>query len=131
MSNSHRFYTSRPGRGGIEYPIDLNPNHVNSDYWKDRLYNAMQIITKNPNMEKVWDSEIVPVRASVMLHALLAEKIVSGDLSKVARFMDAPDWQARAEDDAADIGTHTIISGGEVVEFGSKQWYNGIAPIEY
>lgn len=81
MSNSHRFYgTSRVGKGGIEYPIDMNPNHENSDYWIKRLYNAMTIILANPKMESVWDSELVPDKASYMVHALLAEKIACGKI---------------------------------------------------
>ena len=36
-----------------------------------------------------------------------------------------------SEAQASDLGTHTIVSGGEVAEFGSPRWYNGIAPIEF
>ena len=30
-----------------------------------------------------------------------------------------------------DLGTNFTIEGREVAEFGSPQWYNGIAPIEF
>jgi len=36
-----------------------------------------------------------------------------------------------SELEALDLGTNFTISGGEVVEFGSPQWFNGIAPIEF
>lgn len=58
-----------------------NPNHPNSLYWIKRLDTAMDVILDNPEMEKFWNSPVIPDTAHVMVHALLAEKIVSGEIT--------------------------------------------------
>jgi hypothetical protein len=58
-------------------------NIPNSDYWKTRLDNAMEVITSRPELEEVWDSDLVPDHTDYMTHALLAEKIVSGELQPI------------------------------------------------
>jgi hypothetical protein len=77
---SHHHKTSHM-RGGFDMPLDMNPNHRNSNYWIARRNAAMRIILAHPEMEAIWDSEIVPMIAPVMVHALLAEKIVSGEIT--------------------------------------------------
>lgn len=63
--------------GVTKYALESDSNSM---HWYQRLNDAMTIIVQNPEMLSVWDSEIIPDRAYVMVHALLAEKIVSGEL---------------------------------------------------
>jgi hypothetical protein len=85
---NHHHKTSHM-RFGFDLPMDMNPNHRNSDYWVARRTAAMKIILANPDMEAIWDSEIVPMIATVMIHALLAEKIVSGEITQTDAGIEA------------------------------------------
>jgi hypothetical protein len=123
---NHHHKTSHM-RFGFDLPMDMNPNHRNSDYWVARRTAAMQIILAHPEMEAIWDSEIVPMIAPVMVHALLAEKIVSGEITldaNIEAHTSAVYGQAGEE-----LGTHWIISGGEgldLSEGSTPTWWNSI-----
>lgn len=62
-----------------EYTKGDDANHL---YWRNRLTRAMEIILAHPEMEAVWDSDLVPDHTTYKAHALLAEQIVRGELTQ-------------------------------------------------
>lgn len=55
-------------------------SNPNGEYWKTRLQRAFDKIVENPEWADVWDSDLVPQHTTYQDHALLAEKIISGEL---------------------------------------------------
>jgi hypothetical protein len=56
-------------------------SNPNGEYWKARLQRAFDQIVTNPSLADVWESDLVPAHTTYQEHAILAEKIVSGELT--------------------------------------------------
>ncbi len=73
-------------------------------------------------------------------YRIFNQKQADGTYPPLSKFFDDAVAKAdagKAEIDAEplglpeELGTHTHISGGEVIEFGSPQWFNNIKPLEF
>jgi hypothetical protein len=114
-------------RGSIDIPDTTGPNSLE---WRKRRDDALSIIIRNPAMEAIWDSDIVPDNATYMVHALLAEKIVAGEITN-----DDADLlrAARRVSPEAVLTTGDLarLHYGEPLEFGSKEWFDNQEEISF
>jgi hypothetical protein len=63
-----------------EVELVQEQSNPNSSYWQGRLAQAFKKIVADEHLADIWDSVLVPEKATFRAHALLAEQIVRGEL---------------------------------------------------
>ena len=74
MSTSSRAWF---GKVSVPYRADPEPN---DQYWQDKLNEAKDKIAADPALVAVWESDIVPAKATYRDHFELAKKIINGEI---------------------------------------------------
>ncbi|SRR5258706_11019979 len=121
MSNTKHFYGVSAGKGGIDTAAaEKDPN---ARIWEMSAKGERQKIAAKLGEEyadQLWRIEDASWQAAYERMAGL-----------FAAIDETVPIVGRQEIDLEWLGTNFGIEGGEVIEFGSKQWYAGIEPIEF
>ena len=65
--------------GNVSVPHRADPE-PNDPYWQDKLNEAKDKIAADPALVAVWESDIVPAKATYRDHFELAKKIIDGEI---------------------------------------------------
>ena len=111
--------TWREVRDAIRVLVETQPHPVS---FTEPVNEAEQQAQEAASYEFLLGS--ATMQADLELEHLLAPEIVRDALANSHKVFSGYDY-------CSELGTHTTINGGEILEVGSKEWYDGIAPIEF